>query len=62
MVKIDPPPTPPLPAPAHDNRPVAGDPVERGWFLSSFDLASGLRVVEADDEELRSLFGTLQAQ
>ena len=39
-----------------ETRSAAG---ERGWHLSSRDLAEGLVVLEADDEEARSLFGEL---
>ena len=39
-----------------------GASMERGWFLSSFDLARGLEVIEADDELTLSLFGEPQPQ
>ncbi len=35
---------------------------ERGWHLSSLDLAQGLMVVEANDDEALSLFGELQVE
>ncbi|WP_298833758.1 hypothetical protein [uncultured Piscinibacter sp.] len=62
MVKFDASPASPRCVPAPRDPQGCGEPVEHGWFLSSFDLARGLRVVEADDEDLRSLFGTVQPQ
>lgn len=43
--------------PAREARPAATrGAAEPGWFESSFELAHGLEVVEADEAELLSLF------
>ncbi len=62
MFKLDTPPAPPMHAPPHDERGHGSAAPDRGWHTSSFDLAQGLVVVEAADDEVLSLFGTLQPQ
>ena len=52
----------PQPAQAADARAAGDVALERSWHLSSFDLAHGLMVVEADDEDVRSLFDELPPQ
>lgn len=49
-------------APAREARPAATrGAAEPGWFESSFELAHGLEVVEADGAELLSLFDPARA-
>lgn len=49
-------------APARDARAAAPRrTAEPGWFESSFELAHGLEVVEADGAELLSLFDPARA-
>jgi hypothetical protein len=53
-------------SPAQQNEWYAARPAEpdgkatrpdQGWFTSSEDLASGLEVVEADEQTVRQMFG-----